>query len=150
MEAKMNPVAAASLAVAATAGMPDKPEEPLQANPLVLAIARVAHEVNMAYCEGLGDKTQTTWEQALRWQQESAIEGVKLHLENPHAGAAASHESWMKHKLKDGWTYGRVKDPIKKEHPCLVPFCDLPQEQKLKDFIFRGVVRAIAREQSRV
>lgn len=145
MEATLKPVAAASLATAV-----GEPPKPLEADPLVLAIARVAHEVNMAYCEGLGDKTQTTWEQAPRWQQESAIEGVKLHLENPHAGAAASHESWMKHKLKDGWTYGRVKDPIKKEHPCLVPFCDLSQEQKLKDFIFRGVVRAIAREQSRV
>ncbi len=74
----------------------------------------------------MGDKTQTTWEKAPRWQQESAIEGVKLHLANPDAGASAGHEAWAKHKLSEGWTYGRVKDPIKKEHPCLVPFTDLP------------------------
>ena len=143
---KLNPIANAANAVALSHQVPD---EPIEADPLVLAIARVAHEVNMAYCEGLGDKTQTTWEKAPRWQQESAVLGVKLHLENPDAGAAASHEAWAKHKLAEGWTYGRVKDPIKKEHPCLVPFTDLPQEQKLKDFIFRGVVRAIAREQAR-
>lgn len=143
---KLNPIANAANAVALAHQVPD---EPIEADPLVLAIARVAHEVNMAYCEGLGDKTQTHWEQAPRWQKESAVLGVKLHLENPDAGAAASHEAWMKHKLAEGWTYGRVKNPIKKEHPCLVPFTDLPQEQKLKDFIFRGVVRAIAREQAR-
>lgn len=143
---KLNPIANAASAVALAAQVPD---EPIQADPLVLAIARVAHEVNAAYCEGLGDKTQTTWEKAPRADQEAIVQGVKLHLENPDAGVAVSHEMLMKQMLSEGWTYGRVKDPIKKEHPCLVPFTDLPQEQKLKDFIFRGVVRAIAREQAR-
>lgn len=47
-------------------------------------------------------------------------------------------------EIADGWEYGPVKDPEAKEHPCLVPFSDLPREQQAKDFLFRAVVRALA------
>lgn len=116
---------------------------------LTLSIARIAHEVNMAYCAALGDHTQPEWEHAPEWQQQSIIKGVEMHLNNPNLGVAASHEAWLKEKRATGWTYGPIKDPIKKEHPCFVPYADLPTEQKAKDFIFRGVVHAIAREQLR-
>lgn len=116
---------------------------------LAHSIARVAHEVNKAYCEALGDFTQPSWEDAPEWQKESAIKGVELHLANPNLGVDASHQAWLEHKRAEGWTYGPVKDPVKKEHPCFVPYADLPPEQKAKDFIFRGVVHAIAREMAR-
>lgn len=108
-------------------------------------IARVCHEVNRAYCEALGDHSQVPWEQAPDWQIESAFDGVHLHLHNPDAGPQASHESWMNCKLKDGWKYGPVKDAVKKEHPCIVPFDQLPVEQQAKDFIFRAVVHSLAK-----
>lgn len=114
-----------------------------------LSIAAVCHEVNRAYCQSLGDYTQPAWDDAPEWQKASAIAGVQLHLGNPDAGPAASHDAWMREKLDTGWTYGPIKDPAKKEHPCIVPYADLPTEQKAKDFIFRGVVHAIAREQAR-
>ena len=113
------------------------------------SIARVAHEVNAAYCAALGDKTQPPWEEAPEWQKESAIKGVEMHLANPNLGVDASHQAWLDHKRAEGWTYGQIKDVEKKEHPCFVPYADLPQEQKVKDFIFRGVVHAIAREMAR-
>lgn len=116
---------------------------------LAHSIARVAHEVNKAYCESLGDFTQVDWESAPQWQKDSAIAGVELHLANPNLGVDASHQAWMEHKRAEGWTYGPLKDPVKKEHPCFVPYADLPFEQKSKDFIFRGVVHAIAREMAR-
>lgn len=106
-------------------------------------IARIAHEVNRAYCEALGDHSQVRWEDAPQWQRDSAMIGVALHLGNPDAGPQVSHESWMKQKVEDGWVYGPVKDPGKKEHPCLVPFDQLPKEQQAKDFLFRGVVHAL-------
>ena len=49
----------------------------------------------------------------------------------------------MKQKLDDGWKYGPVKDAEKKEHPCLVPFEQLPKEQQAKDYLFRGAVHAM-------
>lgn len=116
---------------------------------LVDSIAAVCHEVNRAYCAALGDYTQPTWEDAPDWQKASARLGVELHLNNPDAGPQASHESWMKQKLDDGWKYGAYKDPDNKLHPCIVPFDELPPEQRAKDYIFRGVVHAIAREMAR-
>jgi hypothetical protein len=107
-------------------------------------IAEVCHEVNRAYCAAYGDHTQPPWDQAPAWQRQSAREGVKLHLSGDF-GPEASHNAWMQHKLQDGWKYGPVKDADKKEHPCLVPFAQLPTEQKAKDFIFRAVVRSLAR-----
>lgn len=106
-------------------------------------IARVAHEINKAYCEAIGDYSQTSWEDAPDWQRESAVLGVEFHRNNPDAGPEASHESWLAVKLEDGWKYGPVKDPDKKEHPCCVAFDDLPDEQKAKDYIFRAVVHAL-------
>lgn len=38
-------------------------------------IARVAHEVNKAYCEALGDMSQPVWEEAPEWQRASATSG---------------------------------------------------------------------------
>lgn len=105
-------------------------------------IARVCHEVNRAYCEALGDNSQVRWGDAPEWQHVSARLGVDLHLSGDF-GPEASHISWMKKKLDDGWTYGPVKDAEKKEHPCLVPFAELPREQQAKDYIFRAVVHAL-------
>lgn len=103
-------------------------------------IAKACHEVNRAYCLSLGDASQPAWEDAPQWQKDSAILGVKLHVNNPNVGPQASHESWMDQKIADGWKYGPTKDPEAKIHPCIVPFEKLPVEQQAKDFIFRAVV----------
>ena len=107
-------------------------------------IAKACHEVNRAYCLALGDTSQPAWEDAPQWQKDSAMLGVKLHVNNPDAGPQASHECWMAQKLADGWEYGPTKDPEAKRHPCMVPFDALPVAQQAKDFIFRAVVHALA------
>ena len=106
-------------------------------------IARVAHEINRAYCAALGDHSQPTWEDAPSWQRESAVAGVKFHIANPDAEPDASHEEWLRVKREDGWEYGPTKDPEHKLHPCFVPFDELPPEQKAKDYLFRAVVHAL-------
>ena len=106
-------------------------------------IARVAHEVNRAYCEALGDTSQPSWELAPEWQRMSAINGVEFHKANPSAGPDNSHIEWLKEKEATGWKYGPVKDADKKEHPCCVPYDKPPVEQKAKDYLFRGVVHAL-------
>ena len=105
-------------------------------------IARIAHETNRHYCEGLGDFTQLPWNASPDWQRDSAVNGVKFHLENPDAGCSASHESWLKEKEATGWKYGKVKDAEKKEHPCFVQYKELPVEQQVKDALFTGIVNA--------
>lgn len=105
-------------------------------------IGRVCHEVNRAYCQALGDDSQPTWEDAPTWQRESARMGVDLHMSG-NFGPEASHISWMNQKLAEGWAYGPVKNPDLKQHPCLVPFDQLPREQQAKDYLFRAVVHAL-------
>ena len=62
-------------------------------------IAKVAHEVNKIYCESIGDNSQVSWEDAPDWQKNSALNGVKHHLQNPDSTPQGSHENWMKVKL---------------------------------------------------
>lgn len=106
-------------------------------------IAEVCHAVNAAYCRSIYDQTQVDWDRAEEWQRISAINGVKFHMYGSY-GPDASHKSWMKEKIEDGWQYGKVKDVDKKLHPCLVPFDDLPQNQQSKDYIFAAIVHALA------
>lgn len=105
--------------------------------------ARVAHQLNKAYCEMIGDNTQVDWEEAPKWQQLSAILGVEFHHQFPDAGADASHESWRAEKTREGWKYGPIKDAEKKEHPCMVVFGELTVEQQLKDVLFKSICNTL-------
>ena len=109
-------------------------------------IAQVAHETNRAFCQSIGDNSQPSWEDAPDWQKTSAIDGATFHVDALRSGRepepSASHENWLKQKEADGWKYGSVKDPEKKEHPCFVAYSELPIEQRQKDYLFAAVVKA--------
>jgi hypothetical protein len=106
-------------------------------------IAQVTHEANRAWCAANGDFSLSVWDEAPQWQRESVLDGVLFHLRNPLADDSASHENWMARKVADGWKYGPVKDPARKEHPCMMPFAELPEVQQKKDSLFRAVVHAL-------
>ena len=40
------------------------------------------------------------------------------------------HEVWAAGRIAAGWKYGPVRDEDKKEHPCLIPYEDLTEEEK--------------------
>lgn len=107
-------------------------------------IAKVCHEANKAFCETIGDNSQKTWNEAEQWQRDSAVNGVQFALGNPNATASAQHDSWLADKEKDGWVYGDVKDASKKTHPCIVPYNELPLEQRLKDYLFKAISNALS------
>lgn len=111
--------------------------------PSLETIAATAHNVNRAYCMGLGDFSQPTWEDAPQWQKDSAMAGVKAILDNPDTTPKQSHENWYRHKEAEGWVYGDVKDPEAKTHPCMVPYEQLPKDQQAKDYLFGAVVRSL-------
>lgn len=106
-------------------------------------IAKICHEANRAFCQTIGDDTQPSWELAPDWQTDSAINGVRFHIDNPDAGPEGSHENWMKEKLAAGWQYGEVKNASLRLHPCMVPYDQLPELQRAKDAIFVGIVHAL-------
>ncbi len=101
-------------------------------------LAQAAHEMNRIFCLAIGDNTQVHWEDAPEWQKTSARNGAQGMIDGNSPDE--SHRSWLKEKVANGWSYGPVKDPDKKEHPCMVPYVDLPMEQQLKDDIFVSTV----------
>jgi len=108
----------------------------------ILRAAKAAHEANRAYCQSIGDDSQPAWEDAPDWQKDSARAGVEAIIANPDTTPEQSHEGWLAQKKADGWKCGPVKDADKKEHPCFVPYSELPEAQRIKDHIFGNVVRA--------
>lgn len=43
------------------------------------------------------------------------------------------HEVWAQTRVEQGWTYGPERNDALKKHPCLVPYGDLPEEEKVYD-----------------
>ena len=41
-----------------------------------------------------------------------------------------THEVWSQTRMNDGWTYGEKRDDAKKQHPCLIPYDELPESEK--------------------
>jgi len=106
-------------------------------------IASIVHNLNRDYCKSIGDSSQLYWDEAPEWQKESAIEGVKDIIDNRTLTFEDQHKSWMDWKIAKGWKYGPVKDPDKKEHPCMVSYDELPFKDRLKDELFRNTVMTL-------
>lgn len=43
------------------------------------------------------------------------------------------HEVWAQTRIEQGWTYGPQRNDAEKKHPCLVPYDELPEEEKEYD-----------------
>ncbi len=106
-------------------------------------IARICHEANRAYCLAFDDHSQVHWEVAPEGVVCSAIDGVLHALSNPGISSQEMHANWVAFKAQTGWRYGPIKDSDKKEHPCMVPYDDLPAYQKRKDELFLAIVNAL-------
>lgn len=47
--------------------------------------------------------------------------------------AKNTHEVWAQTRIEQGWTYGEERDDRQKKHPCLIPYEELPDSEKLYD-----------------
>ena len=43
------------------------------------------------------------------------------------------HEVWAETRIRQGWTYGEQRNDELKTHPCLIPYEELPEEEKEYD-----------------
>lgn len=111
---------------------------------VIRRVAATCHEINRVWCEAHHDYSQPAWTEAPEWQRTSAFEGVLGILSGEIQTPEQAHESWTEAKLRDGWTFGPVKDPSAKTHPCLVPYGELPLEQRQKDALFHTIVHTLA------
>jgi hypothetical protein len=55
-----------------------------------------------------------------------------------------AHDLWAVQRLREGWKPGPRRDDAMKEHPCLVPYSELPESEKEYDRqMALGTIRAI-------
>jgi hypothetical protein len=95
--------------------------------------AIIVHMINNRVCE-LNGEEQISWDDAPQYMRDGLIEALEGDL-MPEAG----HQAWMENRLANGWTLGPVKSIENKTSPCLVPYSQLPYEQRVKDAIRCGV-----------
>lgn len=108
-------------------------------------IARVVHEANRALQQITGDRVVSPpWFEAPASQRDSCMRGVELALEG--VDPEELHAEWVRDRRAQGWRYGPVKDEWGKTHPALLPYNDLPPEQKVKDRLFIAIVQVLATE----
>ena len=106
-------------------------------------IANACHEANRAITAFVKDvPVQPAWEDCGEDMQQSCMRGVEFAMLNPNATLEDQHNAWMLERIEQGWTLGAVKDAKKKTHPALRPYADLAEGVKLKDAVFRAIVRA--------
>jgi hypothetical protein len=120
---------------------------------LVEVCAQATHEANRALCTIQGDNSQLSWAQTPEENRAVSREGVRAVLSNPLLTPKDLHQKWMDEKTKEGWVYGPKKDPTAKTHPSMVSYEKLPEPEKDKDRVFRGIVdkamRAYVAEQAK-
>lgn len=112
----------------------------------IIQIAKTAHEANRALCLSQGDNSQVPFDEAPTNIKASAIDGVVRILDGISKTPEDSHDSWCNFKKADGYVYGEIKDDVAKTHPCLVPYAQLPAEQKVKDAVFFAIVESFRKE----
>jgi hypothetical protein len=45
------------------------------------------------------------------------------------------HEVWAQKRISEGWKYGTARNDDRKEHPCLVPYENLPEDERAYDLV---------------
>jgi hypothetical protein len=104
-------------------------------------VADITHAATLAFQGRVGDPCPgQPWFAETDEQRQSVIDGVR----KARMGTTAekSHENWVRFKLEHGWTLGE-KDPQRKTHPNLVPYAELPYDEKVKDQLFLAIVTAL-------
>lgn len=104
-------------------------------------VARTCHQALKTYSESIAEYHLSNWGDASERYRELMCIAVEIHLAGDF-DAEVTHSSWVEEQLNQGWSYGPVRDVKKKQHPCIVPFNQLPREQQLKGQIFRNIVHA--------
>jgi len=80
------------------------------------------------------------WEkrdEAFKKQMTEYVEGLRgKTLPTPEE----AHNSWWRKYEEMGWKYGEVRDIVAKTHPDMVPFNELPKDERDKDEVFLALV----------
>lgn len=112
---------------------------PIEVTPEIIEeVAKAAHEANRGISEG----NPLSWDDSSEEIRQSAIDGVKSVINDPTITPEKSHNNWMRWRESNGWVFGEVKDEEAKTHPCMVPYNELPEDERVKDQVFVDTVKS--------
>lgn len=117
-------------------------------------VARIAHEVNRAvqkYEQEVLERTNVGINAS--WEEFSGKQGTISAIISSIGDEKTPeerHEAWLKAKKEEGYSFGKVKDEVKKEHPCFLPYEQLDDVSKLKDYLFNAVVKMFEQKVSTI
>lgn len=63
----------------------------------------------------------------------SMVELTEELLQLTEVMASNVHDIWARGRMAEGWTWGPERDDVRKEHPGLVPYNELPDSEKAYD-----------------
>ena len=103
------------------------------------------HEAVRAWQRENGQAEAPPWSRAPQWMKDSSHDAVIWRVKNPSAKPSAQHDQWLAQKKKDGWKFGKTKDAVKKTHPMMVPYKQLPEIERRKDALVGAVVDSLTK-----
>ncbi len=59
---------------------------------------------------------------------------IRVFISMAEAISKNVHEVWAAGRIREGWTFGPLRNDEKRETPCLVPFEELSDEEKAYDW----------------
>jgi CheY-like chemotaxis protein len=89
-------------------------------------------EANRRFADGIGAKLQAAG-CALVPAPLTGTDGAGFADADIEQLARMEHERWMRDKIRDGWRYGPTRNDAAKIHPLLIPWEELPEEERDKD-----------------
>lgn len=105
--------------------------------------ARVANAVNNALRMHFNEPANPDWDDLDDEAKHRALIGVAKVAEFPDMTPQECHKLWVESMAKDGYRYGDQIDYVRKEHPAMVPYVQLPEPQKLKTQLFIAIVKEL-------
>ena len=110
-------------------------------------LAKIAYEVNVAYCESLGDIVHPAWDELMPFEVAECVDLVKTVREDQMVAPKSLHALWCAGRGKKGWSYGPRLDFKIKTHPLLTDFEKLSKNNQSKGYILKGVVSALTNQE---
>ena len=110
----------------------------------MLTIENIAAMVNAANIALAGDANHTLWVDKSNWVKDGLINRVDFVLADPATTPAETHANWLAHKESNGWRYGIMCNEVTKEHPLMMPFDELDDENQLQNAVFIAIVNALS------
>lgn len=108
-----------------------------------ITAAKITNAVNNALRMHFNEPANPNWEELDEESKHRALVGIAKAAENPDMTPQECHKLWIESMAADGYRYGEEIDYVRKEHPAMVPYVQLPEPQKLKTQLFLAIVHTV-------